>query len=233
MTWGDDSSGPPAALTTPRGSGGPVSPPVKVGAAKAEMRTRATQARSALWKTFPNPEDVGTLLRRSFLAHYPLPPHATVAGYWPADDEMDVRPLLHHLAEQGHTVAMPVVMNKEQPLRFRRWSPGLQMVPGRFGIPMPPDTLPEVTPDLVLTPLLAFDRDGYRLGRGAGYYDRTLQSLRARGYVTAVGVAFAGQEVPAVPHDIRDQKLDWIVTELHALPIGHRDNPFNAFGALS
>lgn len=203
-----------------------------LGLAKHALRTEAARTCATLRAMFPDNERVGALLRDSFLDHYPLPPGAVVAGYWPTDHEIDVRPLLTRLSERGYALAMPVVLNKEQPLRFRKWVPGVQMVPGRFGIPMPPDTLPELRPDVVLTPLLAFDREGYRLGRGAGYYDRTLATLRATGYVTAVGIAFAGQEVPAVPHDVRDQRLDWIVTESFALPILNSANPLSVFGTL-
>ncbi len=203
-----------------------------LGLAKHAMRTEAARICRNLQAMFPDAERVASLLLNSFLDNYPLPPQAVVAGYWPMDHEMDVRPLLTRLSERGYALAMPVVLNKEQPLRFRGWVPGVQMVPGRFGIPMPPDTFPDVRPDIVLTPLLAFDREGYRLGRGAGYYDRTLEVLRATGYVTAVGVAFAGQEVPSVPHDVRDQRLDWVVTEGFALSVRNAANPQSAFGAL-
>jgi 5-formyltetrahydrofolate cyclo-ligase len=83
-----------------------------------------------------------------------------------------------------------------------------------------------------LVPLLAFDRLGYRLGRGAGLYDRTLELLRATGKVLAIGIAFAGQEISAVPHDAFDQRLDWIVTERYAFPTSSGYNPLAAFGSL-
>jgi 5-formyltetrahydrofolate cyclo-ligase len=85
----------------------------------------------------------------------------------------------------------------------------------------PPPEAPEVVPSLLIVPLLAFDRAGYRLGYGGGFYDRTLQKLRgAGGDVLAVGVALSAQEVPAVPRDDTDQPLDWIVTEREAIAIG-------------
>jgi 5-formyltetrahydrofolate cyclo-ligase len=84
--------------------------------------------------------------------------------------------------------------------------------------PLP--TAPEIVPQLLLVPLLAFDCAGYRLGYGGGFYDRTIAKLRAAGEALAVGVTFAALEVPAVPRDDTDQPLDWIVTERAAIRIG-------------
>ena len=83
---------------------------------------------------------------------------------------------------------------------------------GAFDVPVPLTDKPALDPDIVLVPLLAFDRSGYRLGYGAGFYDRTLAGLRARRAVIAVGLAFGEQEVDALPHDARDERLDWVVT---------------------
>ncbi|HEY2418591.1 MAG TPA: 5-formyltetrahydrofolate cyclo-ligase, partial [Steroidobacteraceae bacterium] len=86
-------------------------------------------------------------------------------------------------------------------------------LPGTFGIPEPRTDWPRAEPSVLLVPLLAFDAEGYRLGYGGGYYDRTLAHLRAHHSVTAVGVAFAGQEVPRIPREPNDQRLDMLVTE--------------------
>jgi 5-formyltetrahydrofolate cyclo-ligase len=200
--------------------------------AKQQLRVTAARQRSQIFAQFPDPELAGQMLRNSFIDRCPLPQNVRVAGYWPVSNEIDVRPLMNVLSDHGVAMAMPVVMNRNQPMRFRRWTTGLQMVPGRFGIPMPADTSPEVRPDVVLVPLLAFDRLGYRLGRGAGLYDRTLELLRATGKVLAIGIAFAGQEISAVPHDAFDQRLDWIVTERYAFPTSSGYNPLAAFGSL-
>ncbi|MGH6953820.1 MAG: 5-formyltetrahydrofolate cyclo-ligase [Alphaproteobacteria bacterium] len=136
-----------------------------------------------------------------------------VSGYWPEPDELDVRPLLVALHARGHAVALPVVGGRGQPLMFRRWRPDDSLVAGALGIATPSPEAPELRPTILLVPLLAFDRDGYRLGRGGGYYDRTLRAARAAGRVLAVGVAFAAQEVARVPRDDGDERLDWIVTE--------------------
>jgi len=203
-----------------------------VKSAKHQLRLQATRERASVFKQYA-PERAGRMLRDSFLARCPLPQQATIGGYWPINDEIDIRPLMNWLSDNGHAVAMPVVLNRQQPMRFRRWNPGMMMQPGRFGIPTPPDTSPEVRPNVLLVPLLSFDRRGYRLGRGSGFYDHTLELLRATGKVLAIGIAFAGQEVPQVPHDAYDQRLDWVVTEHYAICCGPGANPINAFGSLS
>jgi 5-formyltetrahydrofolate cyclo-ligase len=137
----------------------------------------------------------------------------SISGFSPYQSEISVVPLLDSLARAGWVTALPVVIAKGEPLIFRAWAPGSETVPGIWNIPVPPPTSPEVTPDVLLVPLLAFDREGYRLGYGGGFYDRTLARLRAMKQVTAIGVAYAAQEVSSVPHDAHDQRLDWIMTE--------------------
>jgi 5-formyltetrahydrofolate cyclo-ligase len=137
---------------------------------------------------------------------------ATASGYLPFRAEMDPRPALARLAARGARLAMPVVVGKGRPLAFRAWAPGAPTVTGAFGVEIPADDIPE-TPDLVIAPLLAFDRAGYRLGYGGGFYDRTLAALRAAGPVVAVGLGYAAQEIGAVPREPTDARLDMIVTE--------------------
>ena len=136
-----------------------------------------------------------------------------VGGYVPVRGEIDVMPLLRALHAAGYALALPVVAAREAPLVFRRWQPGMALEKGAFGIPVPPATAPEVWPEVVLVPLVAFDAQGHRLGYGGGYYDRTLAHLRAQGDVLAVGCAHAGQEVPRIPCLPTDQPLDVILTE--------------------
>ena len=105
-------------------------------------------------------------------------------------------------------------MNMYDPLRFRAWRPGDDMAPGAHGISAPLPGAAIVQPSLLIVPLLACDAQGWRLGYGAGYYDRTLEAYAAAGTaVTAVGVAYAAQRVPLVPHDGGDVPLDALVTE--------------------
>ena len=146
-----------------------------------------------------------------------------IAGYWPLPDEFDCRPLLFALHADGHACALPVVSGRDRPLTFRAWTPDTTLQVGSFGVQVPPDDAGTVRPDIVVTPLLAFDDDGYRLGYGGGYYDRTLADLRAqdRG-VLAVGLAFAGQRVAALPRDAGDEPLDWLVSESGAIQFAER-----------
>ena len=132
-----------------------------------------------------------------------------LAGYMPMRTEID--PLPARSAHQG-LVGVPVIMAAATPLKFREWGPGVAMVAGEFGALIPAEGA-WVTPQVVIVPLLAFDSRGFRLGYGGGFYDRTLQGLRAKGPVLAIGFAFAAQEVDAVPTDDFDQRLDLIVTE--------------------
>lgn len=132
-----------------------------------------------------------------------------LAGYMPMRTEIDPLPAMS--AHQG-LVGVPVIIAAATPLKFREWGPGVAMVAGDFGALIPAEGA-WVTPQVVIVPLLAFDSRGFRLGYGGGFYDRTLQGLRAKGPVLAIGFAFAAQEVDAVPTDDFDQRLDLIVTE--------------------
>ncbi|UEM23185.1 5-formyltetrahydrofolate cyclo-ligase [Skermanella mucosa] len=148
-----------------------------------------------------------------------MPRPSVVAGYWPIGSELDVRPALSHLDLDGFNCALPVVTARGEPLSFRRWTPQTPMERSGLGILAPAAGEPEVEPDVLLVPLLSFDRAGFRLGYGAGFYDRTLERLRRVKPVTAIGIGFSAQEVEAVPRDRYDQPLDWIVTETSALRI--------------
>lgn len=132
-----------------------------------------------------------------------------LSGYMPMRTEIDPLPAM--AAHQG-PVGVPVIVAKAQPLRFREWTPGCALVAGEFGALIPAEG-GWLEPQVLIVPLMAFDARGYRLGYGGGFYDRTLEGLRARGPVLAVGFAFAAQEVEAVPIDATDQRLDMIVTE--------------------
>jgi 5-formyltetrahydrofolate cyclo-ligase len=142
-----------------------------------------------------------------------------VSAFWPLEGEIDTRPVMTGLHERGCQVALPVMRGPGKALEFRRWQPGDALVPAAFGTREPEADKPTLTPTVLLVPLLAFDRAGYRLGYGGGFYDRTLAGLRASGAVLAIGLAYAGQEMAGVPHDDNDQPLDWIVTENAAIRV--------------
>ncbi|MDB2682675.1 5-formyltetrahydrofolate cyclo-ligase [Alphaproteobacteria bacterium] len=135
-----------------------------------------------------------------------------VAAYWPKDKEFDTYPILEKLMEQGVTCALPVVQKDSKILKFAQWNESIDLQKGAFGI-LEPSEQNWVEPDIIIVPLLAFDRKGYRLGFGGGYYDATLQDIRARKQITAVGLAYAQQSclfnLPAEDHD---EKLDWVIT---------------------
>ena len=141
---------------------------------------------------------------------------SVVAGYCALGAEFDPGPILAAILglDPTHTrSALPVATDRQSPLRFRLWRPGEILVTDAFGIPAPPASAPDVIPDLIVAPLLAFDRGGGRLGQGGGHYDRTLASLRAIRPVFVLGAAYAGQEVDLVPTGPHDQRLDAIITE--------------------
>lgn len=140
------------------------------------------------------------------------PPGAVVSGYSAMRSELDPLPLMKRLSDIGHLLALPVTPPRGNPLLFRQWRPGARLVDGGFGVRVPGEEAGEVDPDILLVPLLAFDARGFRLGYGAGYYDRTLRTLRARKPVIAVGIAYDEQKVEYVPHDDYDEQLDWVLT---------------------
>jgi 5-formyltetrahydrofolate cyclo-ligase len=140
-----------------------------------------------------------------------------VSGFSPVKSEISPLPLLRRLADAGASLALPVVAGRGQALIMRAWSFGAPLVPGVWGIREPPADALELFPDILLVPLLAFDRHGHRIGYGAGYYDMTIARLRAMKPVTAIGVAFAAQEIAAVPATPRDARLDLVLTERAAI----------------
>lgn len=137
------------------------------------------------------------------------------ALYHPVGSELDPTPLRGRLPVDA--VALPVAQAPDQPLTFRLHLAGWPLAPDALGIPSPAATAPVVLPDVVFTPLLAFDRKGGRLGQGGGHYDRTLANLRRLKSVLVVGLAYAGQELAEIPMEPHDQRLDAILTETEYL----------------
>ncbi|MCC6735772.1 MAG: 5-formyltetrahydrofolate cyclo-ligase [Bauldia sp.] len=139
-------------------------------------------------------------------------PPTVLAGFAPIRSEADVMPFLHAVRANHVPVALPRLSGGG--IVFRSWRPGTELVPGVWGIREPPEEAPLATPDLVLVPLAAFDAEGNRLGYGKGHYDRALTALREAGFSPRlVGVAFAVQEVEAIPTEPFDVRLDAVVTE--------------------
>lgn len=148
------------------------------------------------------------------LAGYPGVP---LGGYLPMRTEIDPLPAMAEAAAHG-AVGVPVIMAKDQPLQFRVWTPGCATVPGTFGAPVP-EIGDWMVPQILIVPLVAFDMQGGRLGYGGGFYDRTLQILRAQGPVLAVGFAFEAQQADDLPLEPTDQPLDLVVTDAGVLTV--------------
>lgn len=150
----------------------------------------------------------------ALLAEIVVDAGTVVAAYWPMGDELDPRPLMRRLEQHGCRLALPVVAARGQPLDFRAYAFGDTLEPGLHGTVHPEMAAAPIIPQVMLVPLLAFDRRCYRLGYGGGYYDRTLESLRECAQVKTIGLGFAAQEVAAIPRDGHDQRLDAIATEM-------------------
>jgi 5-formyltetrahydrofolate cyclo-ligase len=177
---------------------------------KVELRAAAQTRRDAL------PADVRKLAAETIAARklpLAITPGTIVSGFMPLKSEINPLPLLQKLAETGARLALPAIVGRGKPLIMRAWEFGAPLDRGQWGIREPKPEAPEVEPDILLVPLLAFDRAGNRLGYGAGYYDLTIHRLRALKPVTAVGIAFAVQEVPKIPTTSRDERLDLVLTE--------------------
>ena len=184
---------------------------VVLQAAKAAARKLARAKRATLANV-----EAPERLAEAMLAQHAPPKGAIIAGYWPMGDEMDPRPLMLALASRGHAMALPVTPPRGQPLAFRAWAPGAALRPGPMGTSEPAEGA-ALRPDILLVPLLAFDRAGRRLGYGGGYYDRTLAALPG---AKAIGIAYAGQEMPEVPAGPQDMRLPLIATEAGVIICG-------------
>jgi 5-formyltetrahydrofolate cyclo-ligase len=183
--------------------------PTELEAAKADARMLMRAERAAV-----EPRDSALKL----IEHFPLDlaKLSPVAGYWPVGGEIDGRPLLAGLAKAGRTVCLPRMENRAGPARFLAWRGTETLSADAFGVPAPPSDGADLSPRLLLVPLVAFDRAGRRLGQGGGHYDRIISLSRAHGCVAA-GLAFAEQEMGQVPTGAHDAHLDWVITPQEAI----------------
>ena len=177
---------------------------------KAQLRATALAKREAL-------SDKQRETAAKALAKRGLPLEITagliISGYSPIRNEIDPTPLMLKLASGGARLALPSVTARGHSLIFRAWSPGERLMLGALGIPEPSPAAAEVVPDVMLVPLAAFDRLGHRIGYGAGHYDFTFAHLRKTKPVIGVGLAFAAQEIRAIPALSHDVALDYVLTE--------------------
>ena len=142
-----------------------------------------------------------------------IEPGMVVSGFSPMKSEINPIPLLRRLNDAGANLALPTIAGRGKPLTMRAWAFGEPLNSGQWGIREPFPDARAVEPDILIVPLAAFDRAGHRIGYGAGYYDMTINALRAKKPVVAIGIAFAAQEIPSVPATDRDARLDLVLTE--------------------
>ena len=191
-------------------------PPAPSELGKAELRRDALARRDAI-PAAVRAEAAERVAARPF--PIPLPDGACVSGFFPLRSEINPVPLMRAFATAGARLALPVVAGKGKPLTMRSWNFGEPLVAGVWGIREPPPDAPEVFPDILIVPLLVFDRAGHRVGYGAGYYDMTITRLRGMKPVTAMGIAYAAQELGEIPTTPRDAALDLVLTERETIDL--------------
>ncbi|PIB90877.1 5-formyltetrahydrofolate cyclo-ligase [Caulobacter sp. FWC2] len=184
-------------------------------AAKIALRVFLRNQRKQLALEHPEADWMIAEVARGPLATlFPNPEGKIAAVYHGLGSEVSPHILADQLAEAGWDLALPAVLDKDEgEMVFRLWDRQTPLVHDAIGLRGPPPQALGVKPDLVITPLLAFQRDGLRLGQGGGYYDRALEALRAQKEVFALGLAYSGQQVENLPHEPHDQRLDAILTE--------------------
>ncbi len=182
-----------------------------IARAKADLRQSAKATRAAL--PAPARAEASAALAKLGLGFLTtLAPGTIIGGFMPIGEEISPLPLMAQLQARGCVLALPVMRGRTEPLEFRAYSPGDTLATAVWGIREPLPNQPTLQPDIVLTALLAFDNQGYRLGYGGGYYDRTIRALKDSKPVTTIGLAYDQQWVDAVPHLDYDECLDWILT---------------------
>ncbi len=177
---------------------------------KAELRAEALLQRDTLPAAI-RAEAAEQIAARAFPVA--VTPGTIVSGFMPLKSEINPVPLMRKLAGAGAKLALPAIAGRGKPLIMRAYSFGDELARGQWGIREPRPEAGDVAPDILLVPLLAFDRAGHRIGYGAGYYDMTIGALRAKKPVTAIGLAYAVQEIREVPITPRDARLDFVLTE--------------------
>ncbi len=135
-----------------------------------------------------------------------------ISAYMPIRTEVSPIPTMERMVARGRKVCVPVIVGEGVPLEFHQWTPDTEMVAGAFGAYIPKNGI-KLIPDIVITPLLAFDLHGYRMGYGGGFYDRSFEQISALKDVQAVGYAYSDQEVLLVPREETDFPLNAVITE--------------------
>ena len=184
-------------------------------AAKTALRVFLRNQRKQLAREHPQADwMIAEVAREPLAARFPSPAGKVAALYHGLGSELSPLILADPMREAGWALALPAVVDAAAArMVFRAWTPGEPLVHDAIGLRGPAADRPVLQPDLVITPLLAFQRDGARLGQGGGYYDRALEALRALKPAFVLGVAYSGQQTENLPHEPHDQRLDAIVTE--------------------
>ena len=183
---------------------------------KAELRNATLAKRDAM------PADVRQRGGETIAARpFPLAiaPGTVVSGFMPLKSEINPLPLMKALAAAGAQLALPAIAGRGLPLTMRAYAFGDDFARGQWGIREPKPDRPEVFPDVLIVPLACFDRAGNRIGYGAGYYDMTINALRAKKKAVAMGIAFAAQEIASIPATDRDARLDFVLTEREVIDL--------------
>jgi len=188
---------------------------------KKDLRNRARQARRGAHARYAR--QAREALAGHGLGFAGLTASASVSGFSAIGEEIDPRLLLQRLSAEGHKLALPVIVGRDRPLFLAEWAPGDAMKEGLMQIlePIIAEGQEPLAVDCMLVPLLAVDRDGFRLGYGGGFYDRTIAMLKQIKPVMTIGLAFDAQIVEAVPREDHDEALDWILTPSGPLKCSH------------
>jgi 5-formyltetrahydrofolate cyclo-ligase len=177
---------------------------------KADLRAEALARRDAI---SPDERQAAAEAIAARALPFEIAKDTVISGYSPIRNEIDPAALMRKLADLGAKLALPSVTARGHSLIFRAWLPGERLMLGALGIPEPSPAAAEVLPDIMLVPLAAFDQFGHRIGYGAGHYDFTFAHLRKMKPVVGVGLAFAAQQVSAIPALSHDVALDYVLTE--------------------
>ncbi|MCF6302570.1 MAG: 5-formyltetrahydrofolate cyclo-ligase [Devosiaceae bacterium] len=176
---------------------------------KAKLRDRIKSERAKL--SSEERAKFSQQVEQLFLLDVPFNAQSKIALYWPIGDEVDCKELIFSLTQQGVELGLPTIVGREKPLIFRRYEGEQKLVPAQFGTLEPDPHSPPVVPDIIVLPLLAFDKTGARLGYGGGFYDRTIGDMKLTPML--VGLAFDAQELDFVPVDSHDIGLDMVITQ--------------------
>lgn len=158
-------------------------------------------------------DEFNTIITDKFFSSQGFMPHSNIACYMPLKGEVSCIAIMQKLIMQGHTICMPAVIARDMPLLFRHYRPGDSLVRGMLGPFEPTPQAREIIPDTLVIPMLGYTQDGYRLGYGSGFYDRTIAAMRQLKPIKTIGLAFSMQEAEGFVSEPHDMKLDVIITE--------------------